>query len=275
MKTFDSSLATYLREIASVPQLTRDEECNIVAMMGEGDRIARDTLIRCHLALALKFARKQHRADPSFDLADLISEANVGLVKAADTYTPNQGYRFSTHAMFAIREAIRNHVAACADGLPIPPAGHRLLRRYRQAAQVIRQATGQKPHFGEVCDHLRLDPRRRREMASRLAAIRPISVRIGASRDESDKVVSLDIPDQSSSPASRIERDDLMARMLAVLDRLDDEDVAVIRLRFGIDQERPQSRREIAQAVKMSIPTVAAIERNILRRLSAELVISN
>ena len=264
---YESNLSIYLREISVFPRLTRAEERSIVTMMAEGDQVARDHLIRCHLALALKLARRQHRSDRSFDLAELISEANVGLVKAADTYTPNQGYRFSTHAMFSIREAIRNHVAACADGLPIPPAAHRQLRRYRLAAQVIRQATGREPEFSEVCDSLNLNPAQRREMAAKLAAVQPIVLRV-----ESGAEGMCDASDRKASTINQVEMNDLLARLLAMLAHLDDEDVEIIRLRYGIGFDRPRSRREIAASVGMSIPTVAAIEHSVLRRLSAELL---
>ena len=106
-------LAEYLREIAGYPLLTEEQERRLAEAGRAGDLDARDQLIRANLRLVVSVARRY--SDRGMSLLDLIQEGNVGLMKAAESFDPSKGFKFSTYATWSIRKSIMD-----AFGRPRP-----------------------------------------------------------------------------------------------------------------------------------------------------------
>lgn len=268
-QTHDSLIAIFCRDADRYSALSPEDEADLAALANRGDAAARDRLVGYHLPLAMKYARQHARRHPALDLADLIGEANVGLVRAADTFRPGEGYRFATHAIWHITDSLRVYAAAAGGSLPISVKAAKTVRDYREAEATVRQALGRDPSFDEVCDAMKLQPSHRREMAAKLAASRRgVSMNSTPALDRTeDGPDGLDLPDLGPDHVADIEAADLVSWVAGAMARMDDEEVEIIRRRFGIGFERPQSRKAVADAVGYHQQTIGSIERAALRRL--------
>src|SRR5262245_60897813 len=100
-----SPLDLYLGQIDATPLLRADEERELAYRIADGDAAARDHLVRANLRLVVSIARRYQ--GQGADLADLIAEGNLGLLRAAEAFDPGMNTRFSTYAAYWVRQAVR------------------------------------------------------------------------------------------------------------------------------------------------------------------------
>jgi RNA polymerase primary sigma factor len=246
---------------APVPSLTADEEFALVQRMLKGDQQAGDRLIRANLGLVVWMARRY--TGRGLDLDDLIAEGNLGLIRAVHSFRPDLGARFSTYAVFWIRQHLRRALAAQARPVRIPVGTAQGLARWRRAEDSLREELGRAPLPEEVALRLALTGKRldvlRHAAGVLAAACRPV-------QGNGALLANLCV-DRRARPPEVLERAEEARWVRQLLDQLEERSALVLHLRFGLDGQGPRTLEAIGAVLGLTRERVRKIQNKALERL--------
>lgn len=266
-KEFGASdrLRLFLRDICQTPLLSAQEERDLAVAIACGDMDARDRMIRANLRLVVRIARDFTGRGMALD--DLIGEGNLGLIRAVEDYDPGFGTRFSTYAVYWIKQAIRHALLNAPATIRLPVHMVRLLTKWDRAKQSLHRQWGYAPSFDEVASHLGLNECQQElvRKAQRTYRLKPES---GMQADEGNR--SFDEPiDAHPGLDARIQtqedREDLASRMRC----LDERERRVLESRFGLGGESPLTLREIGNHMGVTREWISVIEKRAIRKLGS------
>ncbi len=138
----------YFKKLKLYPLLSKDEEYELALKIKEGDKKARDLMINSNLRLVIIIAKKFIGRGLLFD--DLIMEGNIGLMKAVDKFIPKKGFRFSTYAMWWIRQSIERGISTSGRLIRIPIHVLENLSKCYKATKEIESKLERKPYIFEI-----------------------------------------------------------------------------------------------------------------------------
>ncbi len=262
-ETSRANLAVYLREVGRIPLLSRDEEQTLARRVRAGDQAAKSRLIEANLRLVVQVARRY--LNRGLPLPDLIEEGNLGLMRAVDKFEPERGLRFSTYATWWVRHAVTRALANQARLVRLPVHVEMLLGRYAKEQQRLAQELGRAPTAAELARALGTSE----EQLEELEEIRQHPVSLDAPAGEHGQVADL-VADPAADPSLRLtalfhERADLVS----VLDDLAENERRVLRRRFGLEVDAPETLETIGGRLGVSRERVRQIEGAALRKLRA------
>jgi len=265
-----SPLETYLREINETPLLNKDQEKELAYRIEDGDSEARDHMVRANLRLVVNIARSYFGyATSGLDMQDLIEEGNLGLMRAVEAFDPSMNTRFSTYAAHWIKQSIKRAVVNSAKTIRIPAYMVELLSKWRQATSKLHKELGRIPTEEEVARSLSLSKKK-------LSIIKK-ALRIHNSipqNDQGDSGRSLDetvTADLAGAPEMQMTRSDDLQQVLKLLETMDTREAAVLRMRFGLDNEEPKTLKEIGERLGLTRERVRQIETQALAKMRESL----
>src|ERR1700759_4874612 len=144
----DTGIKIYLREIGQIPLLTPQEEIELAARIKKGDQKARALMIKANLRLVVKIAHDY--ANLGLPLLDLISEGNIGLVKAVERFDPRKGGKLSTYAAWWIKQSIKRALANQSKTIRLPVHLVDKISRMRKTAMQLSERMGREPSDEEL-----------------------------------------------------------------------------------------------------------------------------
>jgi RNA polymerase primary sigma factor len=257
---------TYLREINETPLLTEQEEKDLAERIAVGDGEARDHMVRANLRLVVNVARGY--AVKGLDLQDLVEEGNLGLLRAVEGFDPSMETRFSTYATLWIKQSIRRGIARSAKAVRIPVYMVSLLTKWRAATAKLQGELGRAPSQEEVAALLNIP-------ITQLNMVRQ-AIRVYNSAPQADHAgheTSFDellLDGEAARPDSALEESDDLQRVLNFLETMGAREAAILRMRFGLDQE-PKTLKEIGERLGLTRERVRQIENVALVKLRNEL----
>ncbi|MFP6882612.1 MAG: RNA polymerase sigma factor RpoD/SigA [Roseibacillus sp.] len=239
----DSSLRVYLREISRTDLLTREEEVALAARIKKGDKKARAHMIKANLRLVVKIA--QDYSGYGLPLADLISEGNIGLMKAVERFDPEKGGKLSTYAAWWIKQSIKRALANQSKTIRLPVHMVDKIAKMRRITMILAEAMGREPTEYELADEIGI-PRRKLALLKR-ASQRPTS--LDAPVNEGDKTDYSEIigDEKALNPLDALSVMNLHHQLDDLLGVLDDREHRIIDARFGLNGKRPMTLEEVGR----------------------------
>src|SRR6187200_2726984 len=197
----DTGIKIYLREIGQIPLLTPEQEIELAAKIKKGDREARALMIRSNLRLVVKIAHDYENI--GLPLLDLISEGNIGLIKAVERFDPSKGARLSTYASWWIKQSIKRALANQSKTIRLPVHMVDKISKMNRAARLLQEQLGREPTDEELAEEMGIPTTKVGWM--RMAAVRPASLDAPIGDDGSDSFGDLVPDEKADSPREMFE----------------------------------------------------------------------
>ena len=258
----DDPVKAYLKEIGQVPLLSAEEEQTLARAARAGDADARRRLSEANLRLVVSVAKRY--AGRGLPFLDLIQEGNLGLMKAAEKFEPDRGFKFSTYATWWIRQSITRAIADQGRTIRIPVHLVEHINRVRKTAGELLRKNGREPTAEEIAVRLEMEPDRVRELLQ--LAQEPVSLETPVGEEE-DALEDFIQDEEAGIPVDEAGRQLLRRELMSVLKSLTPREERVITLRFGLDDGRPRTLEELGKEFNVTRERIRQIEAKALRKL--------
>ena len=285
----DDSISLYLKEMASVPLLKPEEEVHLAKQLERGKvaqrRLERDSqnpvlrekflrdieigngarahLIKANTRLVVSIAKRYMGQGVPF--LDLIQEGNLGLMKAVEKFDYRRGCKFSTYATWWIRQSITRALAEQGRIIRLPShVGDRIRKVYRTAQQ-LEQNAGQRPTPSEIADRMGLNPTKVRWLLR--VSRRPLSLEKPVGEEEDSELGEFIEDEDSPTPSETVTQSLLAQKMEEILATLSPREARILRLRFGLQDGRSYTLKEVGEKFGLTRERIRQIEREALNRL--------
>ncbi|HSI84627.1 MAG: RNA polymerase sigma factor RpoD/SigA [Candidatus Methylacidiphilales bacterium] len=264
----ESGIKIYLREIGQTPLLTREDEVKLAKRIKRGDQAARQQMIKANLRLVVKIAHDY--ATFGLPLLDLISEGNIGLMKAVERFDPKKGGKLSTYAAWWIKQSIKRALANQSKTIRLPVHLVDKIARLRRVSVQLSEEFGREPTDEELSEELNIAPGKIAQL--RTAAIRPASLDAAVGQDEDSASLGDMIGDESAHTPYEMLRDDNMRESIKeVLPMLDEREMRIINLRFGLDGKKEMTLEEVGRKFRVTRERIRQLQNIALRKLKKAL----
>jgi len=262
------SLKAYLKDIGQFGLLTSEEETELAKIIeagGEEAKAAKEKMIVSNLRLVISVAKQKKYNDRGLSLPDLIQYGNEGLMKAVDRFDYTKGFRFSTYATWWIRQAINRALDDYSKGIRIPVHMHERIKKVANAKKLLFEELGRTPSDAEIAKYLDMDVYRVTEALNYM--IDTVSLEKPIGDDESSTLCDILEDESSKSPEAEAEISDLKEAIEKVLDTLTPKEAMVIRMHFGLEDEKPKTLEEIGKRYNVSRERIRQIEAKALGKI--------
>jgi RNA polymerase primary sigma factor len=263
MLSKSDTMKVYMQDIGKIPLVTPEDEVSLAEKIKNGDEEARWKLIRSNLRLVVKIAHDFKGL--GLPLLDLISEGNIGLMKAVEKFDPTKGAKFSSYAAWWIKQAMRRALANQSRTIRIPVQSAGKINRIKSARSELTERLGREPSDAEIADQL--DVSRRTVAGLKSAELRSVSLSDPLQAGEESRFEEI-IADQSvPTPDQLLGRIESLERLRELIDQLDEREAAVLKLRFGLDGQPPKTLEDVSQQVGRTRERVRQIQNHALAKL--------
>jgi RNA polymerase primary sigma factor len=264
----DSSMRFYLREISRTPLLTIEEETELAERIKRGDQEARDHMIRANLRLVVKIAGDY--SGYGVPMSDLVSEGNIGLMKAVERFDPEKGGKLSTYAAWWIKQSIKRSLANQSKTIRLPVHMVDKIARMRRIASMLTEALGREPTDDELATELGL-PRQKVAMLKQ-AALRPTSLDAPVNEGEATEYGDIIGDEAASNPLDRLVDSDLQDQLGDLLGILDERERRIIDGRFGLNGLKPMLLEDVGREFGVSRERIRQIQNSALTKMRRALM---
>jgi RNA polymerase primary sigma factor len=260
----DDSVKMYLREIGRVSLLNAKQEIELARAIKEGDITAKRKLVRHNLRLVVSIAKKYINRGLPF--LDLIQEGNLGLIRAAEKFDPERGYKFSTYATWWVRQGITRSLSDKSRTIRVPVHMVETINKFKKIARKLGQELNRRPTEEELAAVMDVTTQKIKEIVSAMRT--PVSLESPINNEDDGKLEDfIADPNQSKKPENAATEQLLADDILRVLDTLTQKEKAVIQLRFGIDSGQERTLEEVGRMLRITRERVRQLEFRALKKL--------
>ena len=262
----DDPVRMYLKEIGKVPLLTAEEEIELAQKMEEGGpegEAAKKKLAEANLRLVVSIAKRYVGRGMLF--LDLIQEGNLGLIKAVEKFDFHKGFKFSTYATWWIRQAITRSIADQARTIRIPVHMVETMNKLTKVQRSLTQELGREPSVEEIAENVHMDVNRVREILK--LAQETVSLETPVGSEEESHLADFIEDDHTPLPSDEAAFGQLKDDIRSVLDKLNEREQKVLRMRFGLDDGKEHTLEEVGQELHVTRERIRQIEAKALRKL--------
>ena len=256
-------MRTYMREIGKTPLLTTQEEVELAARIKEGDQEARNHMISANLRLVVKIAHDYNNF--GLPLLDLISEGNIGLIKAVERFDPSKGGKLSTYAAWWIKQAIKRALANQSKTIRLPVHLVEKISKMRRTISRLTDELDREPTDEEIAYEIGISVNRVAHLKS--VSIRPSSLDAPIGEDGDTNFGDLIGDEMQSTPLENLQQKSMQHDIHSMIDLLEPRDSEIIRLRFGLDGNHPLTLEEVGEKFDITRERVRQIQMIALHKM--------
>ncbi len=263
----NDTMKVYMQEIGTISLVTKEEEVTLAAHIHGNDPYekekARATLIKANLRLVVKIAHDFKGL--GLPLLDLISEGNIGLMRAVEKFDPKKGAKFSSYAAWWIKQSMRRALANQSRTIRIPVQSAGKINKIKTMRLKLSEEFGREPTDAEIATKLEFSERT--VAGLRLADLRTFSLHDPIQQGEDGEFQDI-IPDHTALTPERILGDqESVDRLKHLITELDDREKKILKMRFGLDGIKPRTLEEVSQEIGRTRERVRQIQNQALQRL--------
>jgi RNA polymerase primary sigma factor len=257
------SIEKYLEEIGGYSPLAPEEEIELARQIRKGNARALDKLVKANLRFVISVAKEYQ--GQGLPLQDLISEGNLGLIKAAQRFDETRGFKFISYAVWWIRQSILQALAEQSRVVRLPLNRVGAINKVGRALEDLEKKFGREPSMEEIADKMEMTAY---EVADVLkTSARHLSLDEPFKEDEGNSLLDILESDRYAPPDETLMQESLQVEIDKVLSTLKPREAEIIRLYFGLDGDRPLTLEEIGEHFKLTRERVRQIKEKALRRL--------
>jgi len=233
------------------------------AKIKKGDKKAREEMIKANLRLVVKIAHDYENY--GLPLLDLISEGNIGLMKAVERFDPAKGGKLSTYGSWWIKQSIKRALANQSKTIRLPVHLVDKISKMRRTAMKLQEMLGHEPTDEELADEMGMTASRVRQM--RQASIRPASLDAPIGDDESNNFSDVVQDENATSPYDNLEDKTVTDMLQDMVKHLDSREATILRFRFGLDGGSEKTLEEVGEKFGVTRERVRQIQNLALKKL--------
>lgn len=263
MSNKNDTIKVYMQDIGRIPLVTREEEVELAQRIAAGSEEARATLIKSNLRLVVKIAHDFKGL--GLPLLDLISEGNIGLMRAVEKFDPTKGAKFSSYGAWWIKQSMRRALANQSRTIRLPVQSVGKINKIKLAKTRLSEDLGRDPTDAEIA--VFLDFSERAVTGLKVADMTGFSLNDTIQEGEPGKFEDI-IPDQgASAPDKMIASNETVQRLLVLVEGLEPREKQVLKMRFGLDGERPSTLEEVSSSVGRTRERIRQIQHQAMAKL--------
>jgi RNA polymerase primary sigma factor len=259
----ESGFQIYLREIGQIPLLTPEEEVELAGRIRAGDAQARTQMIRCNLRLVVRIAHDY--ANLGMPLPDLISEGNIGLMKAVERFDPSKGGKLSTYAAWWIKQSIKRALANQSKTIRLPVHLVDKISKMRRVAAQMSEELGREPTDQELAEEVGLSAGKISLLKT--ASTRPASLDAPLSEEDSTEFGEMVRDTEARDPFEELRDNNLREELGDLLGILDERERKIIFSRFGLDGGKARTLEEVGLKFGVTRERIRQLQNTALGKL--------
>ena len=260
----DNSIKMYMREMGKIDMLSADEEQHLASLVAQGDKNARNQLVEANLRLVCSLAK--HYQGCGLTYQDLIQEGNIGLIKAAEKFDVEKGFRFSTYATWWIKQAISRAIADQARTIRVPVHMAENINKVKKIERQLLAELQHEPTNAEIAKAMKMSENQIAEIKSYMTDTTSLDIQVGDD-DDGTTIGSFVEDTHFVNPADAYVKAANGEMVDMVLSTLSDREANIIRMRFGIGRDRAMTLEEVGKEFSLTRERIRQIEAKALRKL--------
>jgi len=262
----DDAVKIYLQQIGRVSLLSSEEELELARQIQENNsKVAKEKLVNANLRLVVSIAKKYIGRGLSF--LDLIQEGNMGLIKAAEKFDYERGYKFSTYATWWIQQAITRGIADKSRTIRLPVHMIETIGKIRKATYDLTNELNRKPTKEEIAERIDIPLSKVRAVMKSAQATISLETPLNK-KEEATRIGDFLIDNSSTSPDDKVTQENLFSEIRKVLDQLSPKEKDVLIMRFGLDDDgNKKTLEEIGSRYGVSRERIRQIENRAISKL--------
>lgn len=265
--TYSDPMKAYLKELKLLSLLSVEEEKALAEKVKKGDKEARLKMIQANLRLVISVAKRY--TNLGLPISDLIEEGNLGLMKAVDRYDTRRGYRFSTYAIWWIKQAVIRALASQGKTIRVPVYMVEIINRLRKTTHRLSQKLGRSPTDHELARAMKMELVKIRIIKEIIQ--NPSSLEKPVGDEGSGQLLNLIADDKNASPLLELASLLQHEKIMNLLKELPPRTAKIINLRYGLDGVSPHTLEETGRKFGITRERVRQIEESAMRKLKSHM----